>query len=298
MDEDIDDIDRARANKRDKAKAKYHARTDEQRDKAKAKYVPRTDEPRDKAKAKYHATKHTTYYAKKLSKCNAANLAKKNAANRAARDAAGHEAVARLGVSPEDILNFDTPQAAAIVLDIIENEGLVEFFKNAAIYLGTTSGPLEKEALRFLIQKWYLPKPGSTWQGNRAVLKKGETEPPQGTGRWKREWCEGDNFFASELKDHFGFQLKKIWGWSYLGNVLVIESMLQQHFQSQPLGSQRLWRRHVDFPTHRPLDKVGNHMVYIMWSTQVPAAIVAGHFSASAYLGHVLIIEVQVQVTY
>ena len=154
MDEDIDDIDRARANKRDKAKAKYHARTDEQRDKAKAKYVPRTDEPRDKAKAKYHATKHTTYYAKKLSKCNAANLAKKNAANRAARDAAGHEAVARLGVSPEDILNFDTPQAAAIVLDIIENEGLVEFFKNTAIYFGTTSRPLVEEALRFLIQRW------------------------------------------------------------------------------------------------------------------------------------------------
>ena len=132
--------------------------------------------------------------------------------------------------------------------------GILEMFKNAAIYFGTTSLPLEKEALRFLVQGYYPPKPGSMFKGNRAVLKKGQIEPPQGTGQWKREWHEGANFFALELKDHFTFQYKKIWGSSYLGNGLVIESLLHQHFQPLPLGTQRLWRRHVEFPTHRPLD--------------------------------------------
>ena len=89
----------------------------------------------------------------------------------------------------------------------------------------------------------------------------------------------------AELKDHFGFHFKKIWGSPYLSNVLVIESLLQQHFQSLHLGSQRLWRRHVAFPIHRRLDEVGNHMVYITWSTQVPAAIVAGHMSVKGPKG-------------
>ena len=95
------------------------------------------------------------------------------------RAAANREALARLRVSPEDILSFDTPQAAAIVQDIIEKEGLVQFFNNAAIYFGTTSCRLELEALRFVVQKYYQAKPDSQFIGNRAVLLKGETEPPR-----------------------------------------------------------------------------------------------------------------------
>ena len=89
----------------------------------------RTEEQKDKDKAKYHDTAHMT------------------------RAAANHEAIALLRVSPEDILTFDTPQAAAIVQDIIEKEGLVQFFNNAAIYFGRTSRRLELETLRFLVSK-------------------------------------------------------------------------------------------------------------------------------------------------
>ena len=163
LDENIDDIDRAKANKRAERKAKYDACTDEQKDKdkagRKANYAARTDEQKDKDKAK------------------------DDAARSAARDAAKREAVARLGVCPEDLLTFDTARALAITQEIINKEGLVALFEAAETYFGMTSCTFDPEALRFLVQRYYLPKPGSKWQGNRAVIKKGETEPPPGTRR-------------------------------------------------------------------------------------------------------------------
>ena len=66
-----------------------------------------------------------------------------------------------MAVSPEDILVFGGPQSLAIMHGVIDDEGLDKMFENTAVYFGTTSGPVHKEALRFLVQGWYKPKPGS-----------------------------------------------------------------------------------------------------------------------------------------
>ena len=88
--------------------------------------------------------------------------------------------------------------------------------------------------------------------GPTVLLAQAGFEPPPRTGQWKREWGGGDNFLSSELKD-YGFQYKKVYGSAYLGNVPVIESQLQQHFQPLPLGTYgaTMWNSQLIVPSMR-----------------------------------------------
>ena len=120
-------------------------------------------------------------------------LAKAKDARADDRQAAYLEALARLAVCPEDILHYGGSESMDIMHDLIEDEELDEQFgEDTAIYFGTTSRRLPFEALRFLVQRWYRPKPGSPFRGNRAVLTKGRVEPPVvpgGSGSGVRAMC-------------------------------------------------------------------------------------------------------------
>ena len=155
-------------------------------------------------------------------------------------------------------------------------------WKKVSFYVGfTRQPPRNSEWCRFLAQAW---RPTSDvmrfWghRGNRPVLVK---KPQQSAGygrvrhgkRKRREWCEGDHLWGSEMVELFGFRHVEVYSSSFLGNALIVEALLQQQFQRLRLVYGRLWRRYTDNPCHIDTRRAGICRVFATWSTKVGTAL-------------------------